>query len=116
MTEEKKRCQKQKEKQYQAKEEVQLEDKLRKLAREERLQQDKKEFEEICKQIVRFVESKGTTDQYLAMAKRLRAPFKMEIKGHSITVSAANTTIMLKQSASGKVQMTTTIQAKGNTL
>jgi hypothetical protein len=40
----------------------------------------------------------------------------MEIEGHSITVSTANTAITLIQSASGKVQMTTTIQAKGNTL
>jgi hypothetical protein len=33
------------------------------------------------------------------MTERLRAPFKTEIDGHSVTVSAADTAIMLKQSA-----------------
>ena len=54
--------------------------------------------------IVSFVTSNGTMEEctfktYLGMASRLRAPFKTVIDGQSITVSAADTTIMLKQSA-----------------
>jgi hypothetical protein len=33
------------------------------------------------------------------MAKQLREPFKTEIDDHAITISAADTAIMLKQSA-----------------
>jgi hypothetical protein len=57
MTKEQKCRQKQKEKRHHAREQVQLEDTLRSLATEERMLNDKKEYEIMCKNIVRFVES-----------------------------------------------------------
>jgi hypothetical protein len=80
------------------------EEDLKKQAQEERVQGDRKEFEAMCKQIVRFVESKGkseefTLETYLLMVERLHVLFKMEIDGHSVTVSAADTAIMLKHAA-----------------
>jgi hypothetical protein len=104
MTDEQKRRQKQKEKRERAREQVLLEEQLKVLAKEERMHHDKKEYETMCEQIVSYVDSKGQTERYcfetyLAMTERLRAPFKTEIDGHSVTVSAADTAIMLKQSA-----------------
>jgi hypothetical protein len=104
LTDKQKRRQKQKEKCERAREQVLLEEDLKKEAQEERMEGDRKEFETMCKQIVRFVETKGKLkefnfEMYLRMVERLRAPFKMEIDGHSVTVSAADTTIMLKHTA-----------------
>jgi glucan phosphorylase len=96
--------QKQKEKCERAREQVVLEEHLKKLGQEKRNHHDKKEFEAMCEQIVKYVESDGKTQQYtfktyLSMMEQLRTPFKTEIDGHSITVSAADTAIMLKTSA-----------------
>jgi hypothetical protein len=82
LTDEQKRRQKQKEKRERARDQVLLEEDLKKQAQEERMEGDRKEFETMCKQIVRFIETKGKLEEfnfetYLSMVERLRAPFKM---------------------------------------
>jgi hypothetical protein len=104
LTDEQKRRQKQKEKRERAREQVLLEEDLKTKAKEERLKGDRQEFEKMCEKIVRFCETNGKSEQYTfvtyqEMVEKLRAPFTMDIDGHTVTVSAADTAIMLKQSA-----------------
>jgi hypothetical protein len=58
----------------------------------------------MCKQIVRFFESNGKSEQftfetYNLVVEQLCTPFKTNIYVYSVTVSAADTTIMLKKAA-----------------
>jgi hypothetical protein len=80
-----------------------IEEELKRRARVERRESDKKEFVRLVGQITNVVESEGKltydVQDFMNMVDRLRTPFRTVIDGYLVAVSEAGSAVMMQDSA-----------------
>ena len=102
-TTEQARKQAQKAKRQRAEDQRDLESSLVEKARKARVTHDYEEYRKMTSKIVAAFKTGGQVsygyEEFEAMAKRIREPFRAEIEGHVVTVTESDSAVMMKQSA-----------------